>query len=72
MPAAPLPSRPMTYLTASLLIAAAALITGAVTFVARWLVAYEVRRRHHDVGSSVCLQLGVIFAMLLAFDFNQV
>ena len=31
----------------------------------------DIRRRHHDVGSVVFLQLGVVFAVLLAFVFNE-
>lgn len=32
----------------------------------------DVRQRHHDVGNPVYLQIGVVFAVLLAFVFNEV
>jgi hypothetical protein len=35
------------------------------------LIGIDVRRRHHDVGSVVFLQLGVVFAVLLAFVFSE-
>lgn len=31
----------------------------------------DLRRLHHDVGSVVFLQLGVVFAVLLAFVFSE-
>ena len=36
------------------------------------LVHHDTFRRYHDVGYAVFLQLGVIFAVLLAFVFNNV
>src|SRR5262245_14873166 len=30
------------------------------------------RREHHEVGNPVYLQIGVVFAVLLAFVFNEV
>ena len=38
----------------------------------RRLVRLEVLRHHHDVGTAVFLQLGVVFAVLLAFVFSEV
>jgi hypothetical protein len=35
------------------------------------LVHIDTRRRHQDVGSAVFLQLGVLFAVLLAFVFSK-
>lgn len=35
------------------------------------LVHIDTRRRHQDVGSAVFLQLGVLFAVLLAFVFSE-
>jgi hypothetical protein len=50
--------------------------TGALAGLLAWLtrrfVHFEVLRRHHEVGSSVFLQLGVVFAVLLAFVFSGV
>jgi hypothetical protein len=46
--------------------------TGILAFLARRLVAIEILRRHHEIGSAVFLQIGVIFAVLLAFVFNEV
>ena len=34
-------------------------------------VEIDLRRRHHDVGSVIFLQLGVVFAVLLAFVFSE-
>jgi hypothetical protein len=31
------------------------------------LIEFDLRRHHHDVGSVVSMQLGVVFAVLLAF-----
>ena len=36
------------------------------------LIDVDSRRRHQEVGSTVFLQVGVMFAVLLAFVFNQV
>lgn len=44
--------------------------SAALTYGVHRLVLIETRRRHHDVGSTVFLQLGVLFAVLLAFVFN--
>lgn len=32
----------------------------------------DVRRKHHEVGNPIYLQIGVVFAVLLAFVFNEV
>ncbi len=57
---------------AALLVAGSACLTAVLTYAVRRSVALDVRRRHHEVGSAVFLQLGVIFAVLLAFVFNEV
>ncbi|MEO8813170.1 MAG: hypothetical protein ABI376_09705 [Caulobacteraceae bacterium] len=61
----------MTYLTAfAIVVAAAAAAAGASWILSGW-VAIETRRRHHEIGGQVFLQLGVVFAVLLAFVFNE-
>ena len=50
----------------------AAAVAGCIALlVQRWL-SVEFRRHHHDVGSTVFLQLGAVFAVLVAFVFSQV
>jgi hypothetical protein len=52
------------------------LIAGIVAVVAtaflHHFIEFDLRRHHHDVGSVVFLQLGVVFGVLLAFVFNEV
>jgi hypothetical protein len=43
-----------------------------LTWLVRHKVHMEALRRHHEVGSAVFAQMGVVFAVLLAFVFNQV
>lgn len=62
----------MSEAAAILSILAAGAGGAALSWLIRRLVRLEVRRRHHDVGSAVFLQLGVIFAVLLAFIFSEV
>ncbi len=61
----------MSYSTAVLIILVVGLAAAAVTLVVQKAVAAELRREHHEVGSTVFLQLGVIFAVLLAFVFSE-
>ncbi len=61
----------MSYFTAFLIIVGAGLAAGAATLFVQKFVAADWRREHHDVGSTVFLQLGVIFAVLLAFVFSE-
>jgi hypothetical protein len=61
----------MGYEAAFLVIAAAGLAASGVTLFVQRFVAADLRREHHDVGSTVFLQLGVIFAVLLAFVFSE-
>lgn len=62
----------MSGAAAALLVAASAAVTALLALIVRRSVALDVRRRHHEVGTAVFLQLGVIFAVLLAFVFNEV
>lgn len=53
---------------------AIALSAAASVFFTRYVHAHvhiDLRRRHQDVGSMVFLQLGVLFAVLLAFVFSE-
>jgi hypothetical protein len=43
----------------------------AFSYAVHRLVHIDTRRRHQDVGSAVFLQLGVLFAVLLAFVFSE-
>ncbi len=61
----------MSYSAAILVIASAALLAALVTMILQSFVAIDLRRKHHDVGSAVFLQLGVVFAVLLAFVFDE-
>jgi hypothetical protein len=47
-------------------------LAAALAWLTRQLVGFDVLRRHHEVGSAVFLQLGVVFAVLLAFVFSEV
>jgi hypothetical protein len=44
---------------------------GAACYLVHRLVHIETRRRHQEVGTMVFLQLGVLFAVLLAFVFSE-
>lgn len=61
----------MSYLSAILVVLAAAALAMLVTLAIQRRVGMEFRRHHHDVGSVVFLQLGVVFAVLLAFVFSE-
>jgi hypothetical protein len=62
----------MSGVPAVLLVVLGAALSAGIAWLLRRLVALEVRRRHHEVGTAVFLQLGVVFAVLLAFAFNEV
>jgi hypothetical protein len=62
----------MTYTMAVLIVLAAGGSAALLTFFIRRHVHIEALRRHHEIGSPVFLQMGVVFAVLLAFVFNQV
>jgi hypothetical protein len=62
----------MSYVEASLLIAFTAIVSvTAASFIQRAL-GLDARRKLHEVGNPVYLQIGVVFAILLAFVFNEV
>ncbi len=61
----------MSYVLAIFIVLAAGFGAAGVTLFVQKSVAAELRREHHEVGSTVFLQLGVIFAVLLAFVFSE-
>jgi hypothetical protein len=62
----------MTFTAAILIILIAGIAAVFVTMFFHRLIEFDLRRHHHDVGSVIFLQLGVVFAVLLAFVFNEV
>ena len=44
---------------------------GALGYAVFRAVSFEIRRRHLEVGTAIFLQLGVIYAVFLAFVFGQ-
>jgi len=52
-------------------VAIATFVAGLVAALCHHLIAADFRRRHHEVGSVIFLQLGVMFAVLLAFVFSE-
>jgi hypothetical protein len=57
---------------AILIILASAGLSAVLAALARRRIRVDVLRQHHDVGSTAFLQLGVLYAVLLAFVFSQV
>jgi Protein of unknown function (DUF4239) len=62
----------MTYAAAISIILIAGIVAAVATAFLQHLIEFDLRRHHHDVGSVVFLQLGVVFAVLLAFVINEV
>lgn len=62
----------MTLLIALSTVIIASFIAAAASVLVHRTVHVEVRRRHNEIGTAVFLQLGVIFAVLLAFVFSEV
>jgi hypothetical protein len=62
----------MTLIVALTIVLACALLAGMAGFFVHRHVHVELRRRHNEIGTAVFLQLGVIFAVLLAFVFSEV
>jgi hypothetical protein len=62
----------MTYVAALLVILFTATISVTVASFVRRTLGVDARRQHHEVGNPVYLQIGVVFAVLLAFVFNEV
>lgn len=53
------------------IVIAAGVGTSAVSYIVFRTIGIEVRRRHAEVGTAIFLQLGVIYAVFLAFVFGQ-
>lgn len=62
----------MTYAAAISIVLISGIVSAFITGLVHRLTEFDLRREHHDVGSVVFLQLGVVFAVLLAFVFNEV
>jgi hypothetical protein len=62
----------MTYTEAALIVVGTGCAAAGLALLVRRKVHIEALRRHHEIGSAVFLQMGVVFAVLLAFVFNQV
>src|SRR3954454_18185405 len=62
----------MSYSSAILVILVSASVAALLAALVRRYVRVEVLRRYHDVGSSAFLQIGVLYAVLLAFVFGEV
>ncbi|MCB8874225.1 bestrophin-like domain [Acidisoma silvae] len=62
----------MSLSVALAIVLAATLLAGIVSLLVHRYVHVELRRRHNEIGTAVFLQLGVIFAVLLAFVFGEV
>ena len=62
----------MSYAEAVLVVVLIAIAAVMATSFVRRAMGLDVRRKQHEVGNPVYLQIGVVFAVLLAFVFNEV
>jgi hypothetical protein len=62
----------MSYAEASLLIAFTTIVSVMAAGLVQRALGVDARRKLHEVGNPVYLQIGVVFAILLAFVFNEV
>ena len=62
----------MSYIGACFIVVASAMAASFASLLVRRLLRVEARRKHHETGGAFFLQLGVLFAVLLAFVFNEV
>ena len=62
----------MSYAVAVLVIFLIAIASMVATGFARRALGLDVRRQHHEIGNPIYLQIGVVFAVLLAFVFNEI
>jgi hypothetical protein len=62
----------MSYTMGVLVVLATGAAAALLTLFVRRKVHIDALRRHHEIGSAVFAQMGVVFAVLLAFVFNQV
>ena len=61
----------MNYAQAAAIILFSAGAVLALSYVVHRRVPVRIRNSHHEVGAAIFLQLGVLFAVLLAFVFNE-
>jgi hypothetical protein len=61
----------MNYLESAAIVIASAGVAALASYLVAGRIKLDVRRRHHEVGSAIFLQLGVIYAVLLAFVFSE-
>ncbi len=62
----------MSYFLVAVVVLGAGFLAGGLAWTARTMFRLEALRQHHEIGSAVFLQLGVIYAVLLAFVFSEV
>ena len=62
----------MSYVELGGLVLATGLVAAFICALLHRIIHHDTFRRYHEVGYAVFLQLGVIFAVLLAFVFNNV
>ena len=62
----------MSYIELGGLVLGTGLVAAFVCALLHRIVHDDTFRRYHEIGHAVFLQLGVIFAVLLAFVFNNV
>jgi uncharacterized protein YbaA (DUF1428 family) len=62
----------MSYAEALLIVVLATLASVIAAALTRSVLGLDTRQRHHEVGNPIYLQIGVVFAVLLAFVFNEV
>jgi len=62
----------MSYIELGGLVAGTGIVAALICALLHRVVHHDTFRRYHEVGYAVFLQLGVIFAVLLAFVFNNV
>ena len=62
----------MSYIELGGLILATGLVAAFICALLHRIVHHDTFRRYHEVGYAVFLHLGVIFAVLLAFIFDNV
>lgn len=62
----------MSYTSAIAIVIVCAFVAGLASFVVFKFSKIESRRRHHEIGAQVFQLTGVIFAVILAFVFNEV
>ena len=62
----------MIYTTVFFLVAVSTIAVMAACGLVGRTLTLDIRRRHHEIGNPVYLQIGVMFAVLLAFVFSEV